>query len=48
MIGFIIEKSKYTREEVEEHINKDWYVRAQEALEKGMVDEIVTDINVLL
>lgn len=48
MIGFIIEKSKYTREEVEEHINKDWYVRAQEALEKGMVDEIITDINVLL
>lgn len=48
MIGFIIEKSKYTKEEVEEHINKDWYVRAQEALEKGMVDEIVTDINVLL
>ena len=48
MIGFIIEKTKYTREEVEEHINKDWYVRAQEALEKGMVDEIITDINVLL
>lgn len=48
MIEFIIEKSKYTKEEVEEHINKDWYVRAQEALEKGMVDEIVTDINVLL
>lgn len=48
MISFIIEKSKYTKEEVEEHINKDWYVRAQEALEKGMVDEIITDINVLL
>lgn len=29
MIGFIIEKSKYTKEEVEEHINKDWYVRAR-------------------
>lgn len=48
MISFIIEKSKYTKEEVEEHINKDWYVRAQEALEKGLVDEIITDINVLL
>ena len=48
MISFIIQKSKYTKEEVEEHINKDWYVRAQEALEKGMVDEIITDINVLL
>lgn len=48
MIKFIIEKTKYTREEVEEHINKDWYVRANEALEKGMVDEIITNIDVLL
>ena len=48
MVNFIIERSKYTKEEVEEHIKKDWYVRAQQALEKGLVDEIITDINVLL
>ena len=48
LINFIIERSKYTRAEVEEHINKDWYIRAPEALEKGVVDEIITDINVLL
>ena len=48
LINFIIERSKYTRTEVEEHINKDWYIRAPEALEKGVVDEIITDINVLL
>ena len=48
MVNFIIEKSKYTREEVEERINKDWYVRVPEALEKGLVDEIISDINVLL
>lgn len=48
MVSFIVEKSKYTRAEVEEHIGKDWYVRAQEALEKGLVDEIITDIGVFL
>ena len=48
MVSFIIERSKYTREEVEEHINKDWYVRAPQALEKGLVDEIITNIDVLL
>ena len=48
MVSFIIERSKYTKEEVEEHIKKDWYVRAPQALEKGLVDEIITDINVLL
>jgi ATP-dependent protease ClpP protease subunit len=48
LINFIIERSHYTREEVEEHIKKDWYVRAPQALEKGLVDEIITDINALL
>ena len=48
MVNFIIERSSYTKEEVEEHIKKDWYVRAPQALEKGLVDEIITDINALL
>ena len=48
MVSFIIERSNYTKEEVEEHIKKDWYVRAPQALEKGLVDEIITDINALL
>lgn len=47
LITFIIERSKYTREEVEEQIKKDWYVRAPEAKEKGLVDEIINDINIL-
>ena len=38
----------YTKEEVETHIGKDWYIRAEEALEKGLVEEIITNINVLL
>ena len=47
MVSVIIERSDFTREEVEEHIKKDWYIRAEEAIEKGMVDEIITDINTL-
>lgn len=47
MVNFIIERSKYTKEEVEERIKKDWYVRVPEALEKGLVDQVVDDINVL-
>lgn len=47
MVKVVIDHSNYTQEEVEEHIKKDWYVRAQEAKEKGLVDEIITDISVL-
>lgn len=48
MANHILEHSNYTREEVESHIGRDWYIRAPEALEKGLVDQIITDINVLL
>ena len=48
LINFIIGHSNYNKEEVEEQIKKDWYIRAPEALQKGLVDEIITDITVLL
>ena len=48
MIDFIAEHSNYTRQELEENIGKDWYVRAPEGVKKGLVDDIITDINVLL
>lgn len=48
MSNFILARSNYTKEEVETHIGKDWYIRAEEALEKGLVEEIITNINVLL
>ena len=48
MANHILEHSNCTREEVESHIGRDWYIRAPEALEKGLVDQIVTDINVLI
>lgn len=47
MVKVVVNHSRYTPEEVEEHMKKDWYVRAQEALDKGLVDEIISDINVL-
>jgi ATP-dependent Clp protease protease subunit len=48
MVGHIVDHSKLTREEVMEHISKDWYMRMEEAVEKGLVDEVITDINALL
>ena len=48
LIDFIVLHSKYTKEEVEDRISKDWYVRMEEAEEKGLVDQIITDINILL
>lgn len=48
MVNNIISNSKYTEEEVKANIEADWYVRANEALEKGIVDEIITDIDAFL
>jgi hypothetical protein len=44
---FYIEHTKYTEEEIIENIQTDWYIRIDEALEKGMVDEVITDIDIL-
>lgn len=48
MVAHIVEHSKLTKEEVMEHISKDWYMRMDEAVEKGLVDEVITNINALL
>lgn len=48
MVNFIIDHSNYTKEEVTEHIKHDWYIRSSEGIEKGVVDEIISDINALL
>lgn len=46
LINFYIDNTKYTEEEIEENIQTDWYIRTEEALEKGIVDELVNDIDV--
>ena len=46
LINFYISHTKYTEQEIEENIQTDWYIRTEEALEKGIVDELVEDINI--
>ena len=46
LMTFYIENTNYTEEEIEENIQTDWYIRMDEALEKGLVDEVITDIDV--
>ena len=48
LISFYIENTKYTEEEIAENIQTDWYIRIDEALKKGIVDEIINDIELLL
>lgn len=47
LMEFYIENTKYTEEEIEENIQTDWYIRMDEAQEKGLVDELITDIDIL-
>ena len=47
LMTFYIENTKYTEEEIEENIQTDWYIRMDEAQEKGLVDGLITDIDIL-
>ena len=46
LMDFYIENTKYTEEEIEENIQSDWYIRMDEAIEKGLVDGMVTSIDI--
>lgn len=46
LIDFYIQNTKYTEEEIVENIQTDWYIRIDEAREKGIVDELITDIDI--
>lgn len=48
MLDFITKHSNYSADEIKENIRKDWYIKSKEAVEHGMADEIVTNIDVLL
>lgn len=45
LITFYIENTRYTEEEIIENIQTDWYIRTKEALDKGIVNEVITDIG---
>ena len=44
----MLQHTKYTKEEIENNITGEWYIRAEEAIEKGVCDRIVTDLDELL
>lgn len=46
LIDFYIENTDYTEEEIVNNIQTDWYIRTEEAVKKGIVDEIITNIDV--
>lgn len=47
LVQSVVAKTDFTEEEMAEKITSDFYVRAQLALEKKVVNEIVEDIEVL-
>lgn len=46
--NFMKEMTSFTEEEISENIVTEWYIRKDEALEKGVCHEIVKDIKILL
>ena len=48
LVDKIVEKTNFSQEEVAENIMQDWYVRADLALEKGVVDKVIDDIEELI
>lgn len=46
LMEFYSENTGYTKEEIEENIQTDWYIRMEEAQEKGLVDELITSIDI--
>ena len=48
MMRFYQTHTKFTKQEIEENMTTDWYVRVDTAMEKGMVDELITNLDILL
>lgn len=42
---FMMQHTKYSEEEIDKNIVGEWYVRAEEAIEKGVCDKVITDIK---
>ena len=48
LMAFMLEHTKYTEDELAEKIVGEWYIYPDEAIEKGVCDEIVKDMSVLI
>ena len=46
--SFMEERTTYSIDEITDNIVTEWYVREEEALEKGVCHEVIEDIEVLL
>jgi ATP-dependent protease ClpP protease subunit len=46
LMNFYITNTNYTKEEIEDNIQTDWYIRTEEALKRGIVDKLITDIDI--
>lgn len=44
----ILRKTKYTKEEIEKNMQNDWYVSAEECVEYGVYDKIITSMSEIL
>lgn len=47
LASFVLEHTSYTEEAVAEKIVGEWYIRKDEALENGVVHDIVNDVSML-
>ncbi len=47
LVQNVVSKTEFTEEEMAEKIMSDFYVRAPLALEKGVVDDVIEDIDIL-
>ena len=43
----MLEHTTYTKEEIVNKIDGEWYVRKDEAVEKGIAHEVINDISML-
>ena len=48
LMAFMLEHTKYTEDELAEKIVGEWYIYPDEAIEKGVCDEIVKDMSILV
>lgn len=48
LMDFMLNHTKYTQEELSEKIIGEWFIYPQEAVEKGVCDEIISSIHTLL
>ena len=44
----ILDRTSFTKEEVDEKMKSDWYVSAQEGVERGIYNGIISSIDELI